>query len=169
MVESNLNRQKNEEMKMRYIPWKNKEKMILLRKNKGNYTIEAAIIIPVTLFLILAMISLSFSLYNRCSLERVAIASALRGSEEIFSDNAARFDTVSQAIDEVLYFNLLSEEEINKNIEIKGNRIIVTLKAKEKNNIFTTYSSKKAVNPVLWIRTFRKMKGVVQKNDAGGI
>lgn len=156
-------------MKMRDITWQNKVKIFVLRKNNGNYTIEAAIIIPLTLFLILAMISLSFSLYNRCSLERAAAASALRGSEEIFSDNAARFDTVSQAIDEMLCFNLLSEEKINKNIEIKGNQIVVTLDAKEKNNTFTTYSIKNAVNPVLWIRTFRKMKGVVQDNDAGGI
>lgn len=102
-------------------------------------------------------------------MERAAAVSALRGSEEIFSDNAARYDTVSQTIDEVLCFNLLSEEEINKNIEIKGNLIVVILEAKEKNNTFTTYSSKKAVNPVLWIRTFRKMKGVVKANDAGGI
>lgn len=149
--------------------YERKAKKQILRNNNGNYTIEAAIIIPITLFLILAMISLSFSLYNRCSMERAAAVSALRGSEEIFSDNAVRYDKVSQTIDEVLCFNLLSETEMNKNIIIKGNSIVVILEAKEKNNTFTTYSGKKAVNPVLWLRTFRKMKGVVQKNDAGGI
>lgn len=149
--------------------YERKAKKQILRNNNGNYTIEAAIIIPITLFLILAMISLSFSLYNRCSMERAAAVSALRGSEEIFSDNAVRYDKVSQTIDEVLCFNLLSEEEMYKNIKIKGNSIVVILEAKEKNNTFTTYSGKKAVNPVLWLRTFRKMKGVVQKNDAGGI
>lgn len=142
---------------------------LILKNHNGNYTIEAAIIIPITLFLILAMISLSFSLYNRCSMERAAAVSALRGSEEIFSDNAARYNKISQTIDEVLCFNLLSESEMNKNIKIKGNSMVVILEAKEKNNTFTTYSGKKAINPVLWIRTFRKMKGMVQKNDAGGI
>ena len=154
---------------MRDTTWQNKEKFFILRKNKGSYTIEAAIIIPITLFLILVMISLSFSLYNRCSMERATAVSALRGSEEIFSDNAARYNKISQTIDEVLCFNLLSESEMNKNIKIKGNSIVVILEAKEKNNTFTTYSGKKAINPVLWIRTFRKMKGMVQKNDAGGI
>ena len=156
-------------MRIQYAKWKNKEKRIVLLQNTGNFTIEAAIVIPLTLFLILAMISLSFSLYNRCSMERAAAVSALRGSEEIFSDNAARYNKISQTIDEVLCFNLLSESEMNKNIKIKGNSIVVILEAKEKNNTFTTYSGKKAINPVLWIRTFRKMKGMVQKNDAGGI
>lgn len=156
-------------MRIQYAKWKNKEKRIVLLQNTGNFTIEAAIVIPLTLFLILAMISLSFSLYNRCSLERAAAVSALRGSEEIFSDNATRFDIVSRAINEVLNFNLLSAQEINKNIEIKGNQIVVALETQEKGNTFTTYSSKKAVNPVFWIRSFRKMKGVVQTNDAGGI
>lgn len=156
-------------MKMRNTAWKNRGKMIILVQNTGNFTIEAAIIIPLILFLILVLISLSFALYNRCSLERAAVASALRGSEEIFSDSAVRFDIVSRAVDEVLYLNLLSENEINKNIEINGNQIVVVLEAKEKGNIFTTYSSKKVVNPVFWIRTFRKINGVVQKNDAGGI
>ena len=156
-------------MRIQYAKWKNKEKRIVLLQNTGNFTIEAAIVIPLTLFLILAMISLSFSLYNRCSMERATAVSALRGSEEIFSDNAARYNKISQTIDEVLCFNLLSESEMNKNIKIKGNSIVVILEAKEKNNTFTTYSGKKAINPVLWIRTFRKMKGMVQKNDAGGI
>lgn len=160
---------KNRKMKLRYTAWKNRKKILILMRNAGNFTIEAAIIIPQIIFLILAMITLSFFLYNRCSLERAAAVSALRGSEEIFSDNATRFDTVSQAVDEVLGFNLLSEKEVNKNIEIKGNQIVVTLEANERNHTFTTYSDKKAVNPVLWIRTFRKMKGAVQKNDAGGI
>ncbi|MBQ1173455.1 MAG: pilus assembly protein [Lachnospiraceae bacterium] len=154
---------------MKYTTWRNKEKMIILTQNAGNFAIEAAIIIPLTLFLILAMISLSFSLYNRCSLERAAVVSALRGSEEIFSDNAIRFDTVSKAINEVLNYNLLSEQEINKNIEIKGNQIVVVLETQEKGNTFTTCSNKKAINPVFWIRSFRKLKGVVQTNDAGGI
>ena len=156
-------------MKIRNKAWKNKEKIFILVQNNGNYTIEAAIIIPLILFVILVFISLSFSLYNRCSLERAAIASALRGSEEIFSDSEIRFDTANRAVDEVLYLNLLSETEINKNIKRNGNRIVVSLDAKEKGNTFTTYSQKKAVNPVFWIRNLRKMNGVVQKNDAGGI
>ena len=156
-------------MRIRYAKWQNKEKRIVLLQNTGNFTIEAAIVIPLTLFLILAMISLSFSLYNRCSLERAAAVSALRGSEETFSDNATRFDIVSRAINEVLNFNLLSAQEINKNIEIKGNQIVVALETQEKGNTFTTYSTKKAVKPVFWIRSFRKLKGVVQTNDAGGI
>ena len=53
---------------------------LILKNHNGNYTIEAAIIIPITLFLILAMISLSFSLYNRCSMERATAVSSLRGS-----------------------------------------------------------------------------------------
>ena len=83
-------------MKIRNKAWKNKEKIFILVQNNGNYTIEAAIIIPLILFVILVFISLSFSLYNRCSLERAAIASALRGSEEIFSDSEIRFDTAPQ-------------------------------------------------------------------------
>lgn len=137
--------------------------------HKGSYTVEAAFIIPISLFLVMSFITIAFSLYNRCSIERAVCVSALRASEQIFKNSQQKNTEAGQAIQDVLAYNLLFENEIQKDISIKGNTINVSMSTSEKTGEFTTKAKKKAVDPVLFVRTCRKIKGGLSQYDAGGI
>ena len=137
--------------------------------HKGSYTVEAAFIIPISLFLVMSFITIAFSLYNRCSIERAVCVSALRASEQIFKNSQQKNTEAGQAIQDVLAYNLLFENEIQKDISIKGNTINVSMSTCEKIGEFTTKAKKKAVDPVLFVRTCRKIKGGLSQYDAGGI
>lgn len=142
----------------------------ILLDHKGSYTVEAAFIIPISLFLVMSLIMIAFSLYNRCSIERAVCVSALRASEQIFKNSQQKSTEAGQAIQDVLAYNLLFENEIQKDISIiKGNTINVSMSTSEKIGEFTTKAKKKAVDPVLFVRTCRKIKGGLSQYDAGGI
>ena len=132
--------------------------------HKGSYTVEAAFIIPISLFLVMSFITIAFSLYNRCSIERAVCVSALRASEQIFKNSQQKNMEAGQAIQDVLAYNLLFENEIQKDISIK-----VSMSTSEKIGEFATKAKKKAVDPVLFVRTCRKIKGGLSQYDAGGI
>lgn len=135
----------------------------------GSYTVEAAFIIPISLFLVMSFITIAFLLYNRCSIERAVCVSALRASEQTFKDSQQKNIEAEQAIQDVLAYNLLFEGKIQKDISIKGNTINVSMSTSEKIGEFTTKAKKKAVDPVLFVRTCRKIKGGLSQYDAGGI
>lgn len=137
--------------------------------NKGGFVVEAAVIIPISLFLIVWLITISFNLFNRCSLERACAISALRGSQDIFATNNEKYRIADQSFAKLLEINLLAAGEIYKEITVKGDKITVFLETASKQEKFSTVATKKSINPVAFIRTCRKIKGVSYNHDAGGI
>ena len=133
--------------------------------NRGSSTIEAAVIIPFTLFVIASLITLSFALFNRCSLERCVISSSLRASEAVFESNSERYNAASQTVKEVLVNNLLYRNNVESNIEVKGEKIKVVMCADEDEQNFYTSAEKTAINPVFFVRNCRKIKNLIGKTE----
>lgn len=133
------------------------------RDHKGSFTIEAAIIIPFIVCLLMTILFLGFFLYDRCSMERAAGSAALRGSQEIWESSNVQYQKADEGIDFVLSHNLLGTDQVDKQITIKGNEVNVMLKMQYRKWEFLAESKKKTINPVNFIRICRKGKGVMGK------
>lgn len=127
---------------------------------RGSFTIEAAVIVSFLVFLMQAIILFSFFLYNRCSMERAAAMGALRGSQEIWQDNSFRYQKTEEGINNILSYNLLGQALTEKEIEVKGNLVRVKLRLQSRFGELETEAEKKAVNPVIFIRNYRKLKQI---------
>lgn len=131
--------------------------------NKGSFTIEAAVIIPFTLFLLMTILFFSLFLYDRCSLQRAAASAALRGSRETWASSDIQYQKADEGIDFVLSHNLLGADCVDKQVKISGNRITVVLNMQYHKWEFRAESQKNIINPVNFIRTCRKGKGAIEK------
>ncbi|MBD5541160.1 MAG: pilus assembly protein [Lachnospiraceae bacterium] len=136
--------------------------MRCFKDNKGSFTIEAAVIIPFIVCLLMTILFLAFFLYDRCSLERAAGSAALRGSREIWESSDVQYQKANEGIDFVLSHNLLGADYVDKQIKISGNEIEVILRMQYHKWEFQAESQKKVVNPVNFIRICRKGKGVIK-------
>lgn len=134
-----------------------------LKDHKGSFTIEAAIIIPFIVCLLVTILFFSLFLYDRCSLERAAGSAALKGSQEIWESSDVQYQKADKGIDFVLSHNLLGTDQVDKQIIIKGNEVNVTLKMQYQKWEFQAESKKKVINPVNFIRICRKGKGAMEK------
>lgn len=134
----------------------------LKKDNAGSYTVEAAYIIPLSLFLFILLFTIAFFLFNRCSLERATIVSALRSSEAVFSSAQEKYSIANDSINDVLSNNLLFAGDVSSEIDIQGNHIKIHLNTQEKDNTFVTISEKKVLNPVLFVREYRKIREVIK-------
>lgn len=130
--------------------------------NKGYHTVEATVIIASIIIITALLITLSFAFFNRCSLERAAVSGALRASEMIFETGEKRSGVANAAVEEILTNNILGTDDIYKNVHIGGNDIEITLETKYRNWDFVTQSKKEVLNPVMFIRLCRKIKGAVK-------
>ena len=126
----------------------------------GSFTIEAAVIISFLVIVINIILVLTFFLYNRCSLERAAVMGALRGSQAVWEDNSYRSRKADEGVDEILSYNLLGTDGVEKKITVKGNRISVALDMHIRKWNFHTEVEKKSINPVLFIRNCRKLESL---------
>lgn len=133
------------------------------RDNKGSFTVEAAVVISFLVLVIAAIISLSFFLYNKCSIERAAAMAALRGSRAVWEDQNTRYGEAEKGINEILASNLLGNYQVATSIQVKGNDIEVALKMQFQQWEFQAEAAKKAVNPVAFIRNCRKLEGVIKE------
>lgn len=127
---------------------------------RGSFTIEAAVIVSFLVFLIQAIILLSFFLYNRCSMERAAAMGALRGSQAIWQDNTFRYQKAEEGVNNILSYNLLGEALVEKEIEVRGNQVKVELKSQSHFGELDIKAEKKVINPVAFIRNCRKIKQI---------
>lgn len=138
----------------------NKGRNDKLKDNRGSFTIEAAVIISFLVIVVSMILVLAFFLYNRCSLERAAAMGALRGSQAVWEDNSCRSQKADKGVDEILSYNLLGTDKVEKEITVKGNQISVALDMHIRYWRFHTKVKKKSVNPVLFIRNCRKLEGL---------
>ncbi len=139
---------------------KKQEKNKRKRNNRGSFTIEAAVIISFLVIVVNIILVLAFFLYNRFSLERAAAMGALRGSQAVWEDNSYRSRKADEGVDEILSYNLLGTDRVEKEIAVKGNRISVALDMHIRRWYFHTEVEKKCINPVLFIRNCRKLESL---------
>lgn len=137
-----------------------KSEKSLRRDNRGSFTIEAAVIISFLVIVINLIIVLAFFLYDRCSLERAAAMGALRGSQAVWENNSVRSQKADEGVDEILIYNLLGTDKVEKKITVTGNQISVALDMHIRQWNFHTEIEKKCMNPVLFIRNCRKLENV---------
>lgn len=130
------------------------------KDNRGSFTIEAAVIISFLVIVINIILVLAFFLYNRCSLERAAAMGALRGSQAVWENNSCRSQKADEGVDEILAYNLLGTDKVEKKITVQGNRISVALDMHIRQWDFHAEVEKKSVNPVLFIRNCRKLENL---------
>ena len=72
-------------------------KRYLTKKVSGYFTVEAALLLPIIIMIIVFMIFLSFYCYDRCILEQCAYAAALRGSSNRFTSTQEAYEEAAGA------------------------------------------------------------------------
>ena len=137
--------------------------------NKGSFTIEAAVIISMIVFIINAILFLTFFLFNRCSVERAAAAGSLRGSQLIWGSNAERQQAASEGIRDVLSFNLLGAESVESRVEVRGDKVYTHVSGSIRDWEYEAEYTKKAMNPVMLVRACRKVKALEKMKQNGAI
>lgn len=131
-----------------------------IKDDRGSFTIEAAVVISFLVIVINMILVLAFFLYSRCSLERAAAMGALRGSQALWEDNSLRCQKADEGVDEILTYNLLGTDTVEKEITVKKDQISVALDMRIRQWDYHTEVKKKCINPVLFIRSCRKLEGV---------
>ena len=95
------------------------------KKNfKGSYTIEAALIMPMILSVLVLLIYWAFYLHDRAILSSAAYTAALRGSQMISGENVV--DEVNKCSKELIKNRLLITKSVEHKIEQKGDIIAVS-------------------------------------------
>lgn len=137
------------------------QKRDILRDQRGSATIEAAVLIPFFMIILLAVLWLGFFLYNKCALERACHMAALRGSQQIWEDQEFRYRVAESGIGEILSYNLLGTEHVQQEIVAADESVTVSVYMEQKWWEFYAQSEKKVLNPVKFVRKIRRIKGVV--------
>ena len=99
---------------------------LLIRKEAGYFTVEAAFILPFVMMIILFMTFLSFYCYDRCVLEQCAYAAALRGSSNRFADAHEAYEEAFEAAESLVSEKLFAVKEIKTTVKVSGVSVTVT-------------------------------------------
>lgn len=94
------------------------------KEYSGSLTIEASLLFPLIMMVIVICIYAMFFLHDRAVLDASAYEAALRGCE-ITSEHGDVMSTVRGASDETIEGRLLSTKNINTEVEITGHDIRV--------------------------------------------
>lgn len=143
-------------------------------KNNENayFTVEAAMVLPIVLGVIVLLIYLVLFQYNRCLMEQDMGALALKGCMSCEEDKEALLRELKGYADELYQEKYIAWEQDDVKIELSGNEVEVSQKGLLKfpfagwvgGNISSgwdagiTYTNQK-VNPVDYLRAYRKLKG----------
>lgn len=149
---------------------KNKGKLDVNLK-KGSSTIEASYLIPFLIIVTMTFIYLAFFLYNRLLVTEVCYLAGLRGSQKEYAAAEEVYDEVCKQCDQLMQGKLLSIDSYDRQVQVQGKHITVTLKIAQKipfKNLvlpFTgketlTYQAKEKLviqNPYQFIRDCRRI------------
>lgn len=105
-------------------------KGILVKKQAGYFTVEAALILPFAMMTIVFMIFLSFYCYDRCILEQCAYAAALRGSSSRFADSNEAYEEAAKAAESLVSEKLFAVKELKATVRVSGIMVTVTYECK---------------------------------------
>jgi hypothetical protein len=93
------------------------------KKYAGYFTIEAVLILPIVLFIIIFLIHLSFFQYNRCMLDEETIVMMLRGSNTRDAEKQKMSDEWKQNGQLIRRKKLFLIFNIETGLEIEGRKL----------------------------------------------
>lgn len=102
----------------------------LTKKMSGYFTVEAALLLPFVMMIIVFMIFLSFYCYDRCILEQCAYAAALRGSSNRFANTQEAYEEAAGAAENLIEGKLFAVREVNTTVRVSGLAVTVSYECK---------------------------------------
>jgi len=99
----------------------------LIDNNKGLFSIEAAMIIPMIIAVIMLLIWLSIFFYNRSVLSEVASRAAICGSQNAELENTEIVDYVTDKVIELSDNKLIFLDSLSCEVTVEANQIKVNL------------------------------------------
>ncbi len=91
----------------------------------GYFTVEAALIMPFVMLIIIMMLFLAVYCYNRCVLEQCAYEAALRGSSNRYRENTLAIQEAMDAAATLTEGKLFALKNLNYEVTVDMNRITV--------------------------------------------
>lgn len=131
----------------------------------GYFTVEATLIMSITLVCIVLLIYLGFYQYNRCLITQDTYRLSLKGSSMQFTDNEAVYQKVSQEYNGYYWNKYMAMKMSEPLIEVDGAKVAVTIEGKmpmpfswfRKWNI-TKNSESKRIVPTEIIRILKRLE-----------
>ena len=98
-----------------------------MKKNKleGSYTVEASLLFPFILSVIILLMYFAFFLHDRCVMNVSAYEAALRGSR-VKTEEGRVFSTAERAANELIERSMLATENVTHTISVTGSEVKVT-------------------------------------------
>ena len=96
-----------------------------ITKMEGYFTVEAALLLPFVIMIIVFMIFLSFYCYDRCILEQCAYIAALRGSSNRFSSTQEAYQEAFTAAEGLIDKKLFAVKELKTTVRVSGFTVTV--------------------------------------------
>ncbi len=93
-------------------------------KLKGSYTVEASLLFPFILSVIVFIMYMSFFLHDRCVMNQSAYQAALRASRVKTGDNKV-MSTAERAAGELMEKTVLATSGVTHSIDISGSEVKV--------------------------------------------
>jgi len=91
----------------------------------GSYTVEASLLFPFILSVIVFLIYISFFLHDRCVMNQSAYQAALRGSR-IKTEEGRVIATAERAASELIEGSLLATRNVSHTVTIDGSEVKVS-------------------------------------------
>lgn len=101
-------------------------------KKKGSFTIEAALIFPVLMFVILLVMQLSFFLYNREAIAVMASQAALYGVQMETEGKHTIEKELQSFLKEETGKKLLFTESVDWDVKVTTAKVMVTIRLSQK-------------------------------------
>lgn len=98
-----------------------KDKMVA-----GYFTVEAALLLPLAIMLVVFMTFLSFYCYDRCVLEQCAYAAALRGSSNCFMTQEDAYEEALLAAEGLVARKLYAIRSKKVTVRVSGFSVTVS-------------------------------------------
>lgn len=95
-----------------------------IKKLEGSYTVEAALLFPLILSVIILVMYISFFLHDRCVMNQSAYQAALRASRVKTSEGKV-MGTAERAADELMEKCMLATTGVTHSVDISGSEIKV--------------------------------------------
>lgn len=91
----------------------------------GVYTVEASLLFPFILSVIVFLIYMSFFLHDRCVMSQSAYQAALRGSR-VKTEEGKVLGTAERAASELIEKSLLATRDVSHTVTLNGSEVKVT-------------------------------------------
>lgn len=145
---------------------------------QGYFSVEAALILPLVLSVILLIVYLLFFQYNRCLMEQDMGILALRGAVMQVQDNVHRVEQLREMAEEANEGKYLAWEMGEVHLTVGKGRVIVErlgqmkvpFRKEDKEEVWWSTVAKyedQIVSPVTFIRTYRRLVESGKRSKAG--